>query len=61
MDHLIFLSFKLHDSHIICVIESWLSKDISDDELSLATWLPVVSSRQRPSWWGGGGGGGQGG
>ena len=31
----LFIYVKLYDPHIICVTESWLSKDISDDELSL--------------------------
>ena len=57
MDHL-FLSVKLHDPHIICVTEYWLSKDISDDELSLPGYQLFRLDRDRHG--GGGGGGGAG-
>ena len=57
MDHL-FLSVKLHDPHIICGTESWLSKDISDDELSLPGYQLFVLKETVMVGGGGGGGGG---
>ena len=46
LDHLS-LSVKLHDPHVICITESWLCKNISDDELSLSGYQLFRLDRDR--------------
>ena len=57
LDHLS-LSVKLYEPHIICITKSWLSKDISGDELSLPGYQLFRLDRDRHGGGGGGGGGG---
>ena len=46
LDDLI-LSVKLHNPHVICITESWLSNDISDNELSLTGYQLFRLDRNR--------------